>query len=89
MTVWASNKQRKKAAAAALFDHLQNKGLTKREIEVVQISLTGGTNKSASEKLFVEEKTIKFHLTNINKKMGASSRYEVLKYCFSYMMDRM
>ena len=89
MTMWATNKQRKKAAAAALFDHLQGKGLTRREIEVVQVSLTAGANKNTAEKLFVDEKTVKFHLTNINKKMGLASRYEVLKYCFSFMMDRM
>lgn len=48
--------------------------LSGREIEVVQEIVLGQTNKECANRLFVTEKTIKFHLTNIYKKMGVKSR---------------
>lgn len=51
--------------------------LTLREVEVFDLVITGLTNKEIATKLFVEEKTIKFHMTNILKKRGAKTRYEL------------
>ena len=49
--------------------------LSTREKEVAAlVCQTGMTNKQAADKLFVSEKTIKFHLTNIYKKLGVQNR---------------
>jgi DNA-binding CsgD family transcriptional regulator len=52
-------------------------GLSKRETEVVAELITGVTNKEIANTLFVTEKTVKFHLTNIYKKLGTRRRLEL------------
>lgn len=52
--------------------------LSYREHEVAQIVASGKTNKEAAEVLFVTEKTIKFHLTNIFKKLGYKGRSQLI-----------
>ena len=52
--------------------------LTYREAEVAAQVCRGLSNKDAAKKLFVEEKTIKFHLTNIYKKTACISRAQLI-----------
>lgn len=61
-----------------LKDHLIERGLSKREIEVVVLVLQGLTNKQVADKLCVAEKTVKFHLTNIYKRMKISRRSQIV-----------
>ena len=58
--------------------YLSNKGLSRRETEVVVLVLQGLTNKQVADKLCVAEKTIKFHLTNIYKRMKISRRSQIV-----------
>jgi DNA-binding CsgD family transcriptional regulator len=53
-------------------------GLSDREIEVVELVAQGLANKGIGSKLFVCENTVKDHLKNIMKKMGANSRNGIL-----------
>ena len=85
----STNKHRKRQAAAQLYVYLREKGLSTREIEVVCGALSGDKNIVVASKLFVDEKTVKFHLSNIFKKLNFASRHELLQHCFQYMMDRM
>lgn len=48
--------------------------LTDRESQVVQLVVQGLSNGEIAEKLFIEEKTVKFHLSSIYKKLGAKNR---------------
>lgn len=48
---------------------LVHKGLSNREAEVSEIIAKGLSNKEVANELFVTEKTVKFHLTNIYKKL--------------------
>lgn len=52
--------------------------LSKSELKVVSEIIRGLTNKEVGNNLFVSEKTIKFHLTNIYKKMGVQSRSQLI-----------
>ena len=52
--------------------------MTIRQKEVVELLKKGLTNKQIADKLFVCEKTIKFHLTNIYKIVGVKSDREYL-----------
>lgn len=61
-----------------LKDHLSGQGLSKRETEVVVLVLQGLTNKQVADKLCVAEKTVKFHLTNIYKRMKISRRSQIV-----------
>ena len=53
-------------------------GLSDREIEVVALVAQGLANKEIGPKLFLSEHTVKDHLKNIMRKMGASSRSEII-----------
>ena len=52
--------------------------LTPREEEVVREICKGKTNIEVAETLGVIEKTVKFHLTNIFKKMAVTSRSQLI-----------
>lgn len=54
--------------------------LTEREYEVLQLSLSGMSNKQIADKIFVSVSTIKFHLGNVYNKFGVSNKNEALEY---------
>jgi DNA-binding NarL/FixJ family response regulator len=60
--------------------------LTNREAEVSELVCQGLTSKQIGAKLFVTEKTIKFHLTHIYKKMRLNSRAQLIVHCINMMM---
>ena len=57
---------------------LKTKGLSRREIEVAHEISKGITNKEAANALFVCEKTVKYHLTNIYSKLSVKSRAKLI-----------
>lgn len=57
---------------------LVSKGLSNREIEVVMHVSKGQTNKEIASQLFITEKTVKFHLTSIYKKLNLKSRAQLI-----------
>ena len=58
--------------------YLQERGLSKRESEVVILVVQGLTNKQVADQLCVAEKTVKFHLTNVYKRMKISRRSQII-----------
>lgn len=56
----------------------QNFGLTERELEVLKLLAQGLNNAELAAQLFISVSTIKFHLLNIQQKMGVESRAEVI-----------
>ena len=58
--------------------YLQERGLSKRESEVVILVVQGLTNKQVADRLCVAEKTVKFHLTNVYKRMKISRRSQII-----------
>jgi DNA-binding NarL/FixJ family response regulator len=52
----------------------QDFGLTKRELEILQLTAEGLSNSLIAKQLWVTEQTVKFHLSNIYSKMGVSNR---------------
>ncbi len=53
-------------------------GLSDREIEVVALISEGLSNKEIGMKLFISAHTVKDHVKNIMRKMGAASRSEII-----------
>lgn len=57
---------------------LISKGLTPSESEVAILVSKGLTSPEVAKMLFVIEKTIKFHLSNIYKKLKIANRRELI-----------
>ncbi len=74
-----------KTNGMGLRDKLRQAGLSNRECEVVEVVATGVMHKQAAAMLFVTEKTIKFHLTNIFKKLSVKSKGQLILWCAPYM----
>jgi DNA-binding NarL/FixJ family response regulator len=53
-------------------------GLTRREQDVVRTLLEGHSNKEIARRLFISERTVQTHLSNIFTKMNVTSRTEVV-----------
>jgi DNA-binding NarL/FixJ family response regulator len=50
--------------------------LTEREREVLDVLTTGATNRAIAERLFISEKTVSVHVTNLLAKLGVTNRTE-------------
>lgn len=57
---------------------LAKKELTKYQTNVLNLIVTGKSNKAVATELGICEKTVKFHLTNIYKFTGVKSRAELI-----------
>lgn len=52
--------------------------LTRRECEVIQLLTNGKSNRGISEALFISEKTVKNHVSNILQKMNVNDRTQAV-----------
>jgi DNA-binding NarL/FixJ family response regulator len=55
-------------------------GLTDRERTILEAVASGLTTAAISKELWVSEHTVKFHLTNIYRKLGVSNRAGAVRY---------
>jgi DNA-binding NarL/FixJ family response regulator len=58
--------------------------LTAREATILAAVAGGKTTKAISAELWVTEHTVKFHLTNIYRKLGVSNRSGAVRYAFEH-----
>ena len=63
-------------------------GLTPKELEVLSRVARGLSNKDISKELWLSEQTIKFHLTNIYRKLGVANRTEATRYAYQQGLVR-
>ncbi|MBP3231949.1 MAG: response regulator transcription factor [Anaerovibrio sp.] len=63
--------------------------LTDREMEVLACIAKGFNNQEIAKTLFVSEKTVKNHLTNIFRKLGVSDRTQALIYVLKHNIMRL
>jgi ATP/maltotriose-dependent transcriptional regulator MalT len=59
-------------------------GLTGRELEVLRLVATGKTNRSIAADLFLSEKTVARHVSNIFGKLGLASRAAATAYAYEH-----
>jgi DNA-binding CsgD family transcriptional regulator len=58
--------------------------LTEREATILAAVAGGKTTKAISAELWVTEHTVKFHLTNIYRKLGVSNRSGAVRYALEH-----
>ena len=59
---------------------LDDVGLTRRELEILQLVAEGDSNAQLAKMLWITEQTVKFHLSNIYRKLGVSNRTEAARW---------
>lgn len=55
-------------------------GLTRRELEILQLVSDGHSNAHLARMLWVSEQTVKFHLSNIYRKLDVANRTEAARW---------
>jgi DNA-binding NarL/FixJ family response regulator len=61
-------------------------GLTARELAVLSAVASGRTTAVISKELWVSEHTVKFHLTNIYRKLGVVNRAGAIRYALEHQL---
>ena len=61
-------------------DLMDTWGLTRRELEILTLVAEGVSNAQVARTLWVTEQTIKFHLSNIYRKLGVANRTEASRW---------
>ena len=59
-------------------------GVTEREMEVLRLVAAGRSNRDIATALFLSERTVARHLSNIFTKIGVSSRSAATAYAFEH-----
>lgn len=65
-------------------DKSDENSLTAREVEVLELIAEGMINKEIAKKLYISEKTVKNHVSNIFKKLNVSDRTQAAIYAFKH-----
>jgi DNA-binding NarL/FixJ family response regulator len=60
--------------------------LTQREVQVLRLVASGMTNREIANKLFISEKTVARHLSNIFTKLDLSSRTAAAAYAYDHKL---
>lgn len=68
----------KRAMVAPVEEHKHLELLSERESQILGLVALGMSNKEIAEKLFLSQRTIKAHLTNIFNKLNVASRSEAI-----------
>lgn len=58
--------------------------LTETEIKIIKLVLNGYTNKNVADELYISEKTVKFHLYKVFKKLRVKNRSELILFGFRH-----
>jgi DNA-binding NarL/FixJ family response regulator len=70
------------STVAAVDDPVQERpgGLTRRELEILKLVAEGHSNAALARMLWVTEQTVKFHLSNIYRKLDVTNRTEASRW---------
>jgi DNA-binding CsgD family transcriptional regulator len=74
----------KKIAALVRSTAARSGTLTDREVQVLRLVATGMTNRAIAAELFLSEKTVARHVSNIFGKLAVTSRSAATAYAFAH-----
>ena len=83
-TVYAGGSTLEPAVTEKLLQHVSNEGgprpepLTPREMEVLDLLSKGLPNREIASRLYITERTVKFHVSSLLHKLGATNRTEAV-----------
>ena len=70
-------------------DQSETYGLSLRELQVISLVASGKTNKLVADELFISERTVDRHVSNIFNKLGVSSRVEATAFALkNHILDK-
>lgn len=61
--------------------------LTKREVQILQLTATGATNTEIAEQLNVSMHTVKTHIYNLFKKIGVANRMQAVNWAQDHLEE--
>jgi DNA-binding NarL/FixJ family response regulator len=64
-------------------DTAKSVGLTDRELTIVKAIARGLSNDAVAKELWITEQTVKFHLTNVYRKIGVTNRTEAARWTYA------
>jgi DNA-binding NarL/FixJ family response regulator len=64
----------------------ESAGLTPSEQRVLEALARGLTNKEIAKELWLTPQTVKFHLTNIYRRLGVANRTEAVRYAYQHRL---
>jgi DNA-binding NarL/FixJ family response regulator len=67
-------------AELAVEERVSGSDLTRRELEILRLMSEGLSNAELARMLWVTEQTVKFHLSNIYRKLGVANRTEASRW---------
>jgi DNA-binding NarL/FixJ family response regulator len=76
----AAVQEARSAATADVALAADLRGLTRRELEILKLVGEGYTNSQLAGMLWVTEQTVKFHLSNVYRKLNVSNRTEASRW---------
>jgi DNA-binding NarL/FixJ family response regulator len=71
-------------AGATVRPAVQRSPLTAREFEILRAVAEGHTNARIARQLWVTEQTVKFHLSNVYRKLGVTNRTEASRHALMH-----
>lgn len=75
-----NRREERKQEVVSMLERRKEERLTYREIEVMELICKGLSNHDIAQKLFLSEKTVKNHLTNIFRKINVTDRTQAVIY---------
>jgi NarL family two-component system response regulator LiaR len=79
-SVYFALQPRPAAARPRLVEAADTAGLTRRELEILRLMAEGLSNAQLARMLWVTEQTVKFHLSNIYRKLDVANRTEASRW---------
>jgi non-specific serine/threonine protein kinase len=83
VVAFAVEDRRPSPAVAATVKPKNEARLTKRELEIARLIAQDMTSRDIASKLFISERTVEAHVTNMLNKLGLNSRIELARWLAS------